>query len=93
MSLYALVLNTARVPVEDCVEHVVRLAQSAAFQETVESKAVLCALLDEQMLSHTRFAAERRLGAQAVTPGGIFGPFVPTPAQTTDRALNRREAP
>lgn len=37
-SLYAIVLNTARVPVHDCVEHIVRLAARPDFQETVNHK-------------------------------------------------------
>ena len=40
-SLYAIVLNTARVPVADCVEHIVRLAESSTFQETARSRSVL----------------------------------------------------
>ena len=35
-SLYATVLNTARVPVVDCVEQIIRLAESPTFQETPE---------------------------------------------------------
>ena len=38
-SLYAIVLNTARVPVADCVDHIVRLTQSPAFEETTSSRA------------------------------------------------------
>ncbi|MFY9874928.1 MAG: cytidylate kinase-like family protein, partial [Rhodomicrobium sp.] len=38
---YTIVLNTARVPVQECVDWVVRLVQSPAFAETEESKAEL----------------------------------------------------
>lgn len=58
-ALYALVLNTARVPVADCVEHIVRLAQSPAFQETAESRT---ALSDQLILSKVHSALDRRFG-------------------------------
>jgi cytidylate kinase len=58
-SLYAVVLNTARVPVEECVEHIVRLAESPAFQETAESRG---ALLDDLILSRVRAAIDRHFG-------------------------------
>ena len=38
---YTIVLNTARVPVQECVDCVVRLVQSPAFAETEDSKAEL----------------------------------------------------
>ena len=38
---YTIVLNTARVPVQECVDCIVRLVQSPAFAETKESKAEL----------------------------------------------------
>jgi len=34
---YTIVLNTARVPVQECVDCIVRLVQSPAFAETKES--------------------------------------------------------
>ena len=40
-SLYAITLNTARVPTDDCVEHIVRLIESEAFEETPASRATL----------------------------------------------------
>ena len=40
-SLYAITLNTARVPTDDCVEHIVRLIESEAFKETPASRATL----------------------------------------------------
>jgi cytidylate kinase len=40
-TLYDLTLNTARVPIPACVEQVVALAKSAAFQETPESRGRL----------------------------------------------------
>lgn len=40
-SLYAVTLNTARVPPADCVDYIVRLTQSEAFRETPQSRAIL----------------------------------------------------
>lgn len=59
-SLYAVVLNTARVPVHDCVEHIARLAASAAFQETAQARATL---IDELILSRVRSALVQRFGS------------------------------
>lgn len=59
-SLYAVVLNTARVPVQDCVEHIVRLAASTAFQETAEARAVL---IDDLILSRVWSALVQRFGS------------------------------
>jgi osmotically-inducible protein OsmY len=64
--LYALVLNTSRVPVQDCVEHIVRVAASAAFEETAESRA---ALLDALILSRVRTALDQRFGSGATLAG------------------------
>jgi cytidylate kinase len=58
-SLYAVVLNTARVPVQDCVEHIVRLAASPAFQATPQS---LADLMDALILSRVRSALGQRFG-------------------------------
>jgi len=44
---YDLVLNSARVPVAECVAEIVRLVGEPAFQETVESRARLAALRRE----------------------------------------------
>jgi cytidylate kinase len=43
-SLYDLTLNTERIPIATCVEQVVALARSAAFQETAASRQVLADL-------------------------------------------------
>ena len=55
-SLYTVVFNTARVPVMECVEHIVALAESSTFQETAESRS---ALLDELILSRLRAALDQ----------------------------------
>lgn len=52
-SLYAITLNTARVPTEECVEHIVRLTQSDAFKETPESRM---ALMDQLVDARVRTA-------------------------------------
>jgi len=62
-SLYATVLNTARVPVVDCVEQIIRLAESPTFQETHESRN---ALMDQLILARVRFAIDRRFGPKAL---------------------------
>lgn len=62
-SLYAIVLNTARVPVEDCVEHIVRLAESPTFQETARSRNVL---MDQVILFRARAAIDRQFGAKSL---------------------------
>jgi cytidylate kinase len=67
-SLYAVVLNTARVSVPDCVEHIVRVAASAAFQETAESRSTL---KDELILSRVRSALDRHFGSGLAAFGGI----------------------
>src|SRR5262245_36550312 len=67
-SLYAIVLNTACVPIQDCVEHIVRLAESSSFQETPESRA---ALTDELILSRVRVMLEQRFGASVAGVGSI----------------------
>jgi cytidylate kinase len=56
-SLYTVILNTARVPVKECVEHVASLAESPTFRETAESRG---ALQDELILSRVRAALEQR---------------------------------
>jgi cytidylate kinase len=65
-SLYAIVLNTARVPVADCVEHIAGLSGSAAFQETSQSRD---ALMDQLILARVRFALERRFGPPSAQNG------------------------
>ena len=67
-SLYAIVLNTARVSPQDCVEHIARLATSEAFRETAQSKG---ALIDELILSRVRSALEPQFGSGVAAFGGI----------------------
>lgn len=63
---YAIVLNTARVPVADCVEQIARLALSKSFQATSRS----CAALEDQLIAAlARAALERAFGSQALSYG------------------------
>jgi cytidylate kinase len=59
---YTIVLNTARVPVQECVDSIVRLVQSSAFAETEESKAEL---MNQLISARVRFALERHFGSDA----------------------------
>lgn len=65
-ALYASVLNTARIPIADCVEHIVNVAGSPAFQETAQSRM---ALSDQLILSKVHSALDRRFGSSATALG------------------------
>ncbi len=56
-SLYAITLNTERIPTDECVEHIVRLTQSDAFKEGPESRA---ALMDQLIEARVRSALRQR---------------------------------
>jgi len=64
---YDLVLNSARVPVEECVAEIIRLVGEPAFRETAESRARLAAL-------HREAQVRAALQADATTSG--VSPFV-----------------
>lgn len=64
--LYSVVLNTARVPVETCVDHIARLAGSPAFAETEQSRM---ALMDQVIRSKVYSALDRRFGASSAALG------------------------
>jgi cytidylate kinase len=88
-TLYAIVLNTARVPVKDCVEQIVRLAESPAFQETDQARA---ALMDELIMSRVRAAIAKSFGTAVGTLGGIdatvsAGKVTLTGATTDERMI------
>ncbi len=59
---YSIVLNTARVPVQECVDCIVRMVQSPAFAETEESKAEL---MNQLISARIRSALERHFGSEA----------------------------
>jgi len=65
-ALYALVLNTARISVADCVEHIVKVAEAPAFQETAQSRT---ALDDQLILSKVYSALDRRFGSSSTALG------------------------
>ncbi|KAB2919128.1 MAG: BON domain-containing protein [Hyphomicrobiaceae bacterium] len=67
-TLYAIVLNTERVPVEDCVQQIVALTRSPAFQETARSRG---ALMDELVLCRVRAVLDQHFGSGIETLGGI----------------------
>jgi len=62
---YTIVLNTARVPVQECVDWIVRLVQSPAFAETEEAKAEL---MNQLISARIRSALERHFGSH---PGAL----------------------
>ena len=61
-TLYDLTLNTARVPIAQCVEQVIALAKSPAFQETPESKRRLGDLALQARARATLRGDERTAG-------------------------------
>jgi cytidylate kinase len=64
-TLYAAALNTARVPPADCVDHIVRLVESAHFRETPQSRTML---MDRLIEARVRSALRDRFdtGLQAM---------------------------
>jgi cytidylate kinase len=65
-ALYSLVLNTARIEVPDCVEHIIRVTQASRFQETLESRM---ALNDQLILSEVHSALDQRFGSSTSALG------------------------
>nr|WP_280173511.1 cytidylate kinase family protein [Hyphomicrobium sp. CS1GBMeth3] len=63
---YALVLNTARVPVAACVAHIAELAEEEAFCETELSRS---ALIDQLILARARQAMDQRFGSKSLQNG------------------------
>jgi cytidylate kinase len=59
---YTIVLNTARVPVQECVDWIVHLVQSPAFAETEKSKAEL---MNQLISARVRSTLERHFGSDA----------------------------
>jgi cytidylate kinase len=59
---YTIVLNTARIPVQECVDCIVRLVQSPAFAETEESETEL---MNQLISARVRSALERHFGSDA----------------------------
>jgi cytidylate kinase len=65
-TFYAAALNTARVPVADCVDHIVRMAESEQFRETAASRAVL---IDRLVAARVRSALRDRFDTGLQTMG------------------------
>ena len=65
-ALYSLVLNTARIEVGDCVEHIIRVTQAPKFQETPVSRM---ALNDQLILSKVHSALDKRFGSSTSALG------------------------
>ena len=57
---YTIVSTPARIPVQECVDCIVRLVQSPAFAETEESKAEL---MNQLISARVRSALERHFGS------------------------------
>jgi cytidylate kinase len=64
-ALYTVVLNTARVPVEYCVEYLVRMAQSPCFAETEQSRTEL---MNQLISARITSALERHFGSDEGSP-------------------------
>ena len=65
-SHYSIVLNTARIPVVDCVEQIVRLTESPAFGESTQSRSTL---MEQLVLARVRFAMDQRFGPKSLQNG------------------------
>jgi cytidylate kinase len=84
---YALVLNTGRVPVADCVDQIIRLAQSEAFTETPYSRDLL---MDQLILARVQFALDQRFGPKSLQNGiepRVIGGNVLLIGGTTDEQM------
>lgn len=64
--LYSVVLNTARVPIDQCVDHIARLAQSPNFTETEASRN---SLMDQVIRSKVNAALDKRFGSSSAALG------------------------
>lgn len=65
-SRYAITLNTARVAVPDCIDHIMRLTASEAFRETQQSRAIL---MDQLIEARVRSALGEHLDAGLLAVG------------------------
>ncbi len=86
-SQYAIALNTARVAVADCVEHIVRTAESPAFRETIRSRS---ALKDLVIQARVQQALDQRFGSRSIQNGmeaNVFNGKVLLTGATTDEFM------
>lgn len=86
-ALYAVMLNTARVPIADCVDQIVRLTRSDAFLRTKKSEA---AIMDAVIRARARAALEKTFGQRAGDHGfeaEVEGGDITLTGATTDERL------
>jgi len=84
---YAITLNTARVPVSECVEQIVRLVEGPAFQETEQSRGLLH---DALVLARVNARLEEEFGNRSRRHGfeiKVEGGHVSLHGATTDTDL------
>ena len=65
-SLYAIVLNTGRIPTDKCIEQIEHLTECPSFEETPESRR---ALQDNLIEARVRDALERQFGSGVFAQG------------------------
>ena len=90
-ALYALVLNTARIQVADCVEHIVKVAESPTFQETAEFAHGAKRPADPVESALRTRSAVRQLHHGPRHRRGGRGRKGPTQGRSQRRAHNRRD--
>lgn len=87
-TLYAMVINTARIPVPECIEQIVRLAQSRNQQETAQSRQDL---MNQLIQSRIDSALEVRFGESFFQSGLSThcqnGKVIITGATTDERVI------
>lgn len=92
LEYYDLVLNAERIPVDECVEQVRRLAQSPHFQPTAASRAMLANLGREACNDRLRFSdlgVERAAPALEVDIGSDM--IKMSPAMSSEEVIARIE--
>ena len=83
-SLYSIALNTARVPIADSIEFIVRMAESPAFQETAQSKTILS---DELVRARVQQTLDKGFGLSGIEADVSSGKVVLTGAATDDKLI------
>jgi cytidylate kinase len=83
-TLYDITLNTSRVPVDDCVEQIVRLTESTAFQETAQSRG------DLLILSRVHGILADRFNTGIGTLGGLAATVAAGKVTLTGAASNEQ---
>ena len=87
-TLYALTLNTARVTTADCVEQIVQLVESKAFQPTPESRGALTdRLVEARVRSALRDRFDTGLQAMGIDVEVSAGQVALTGATSDERVI------